>query len=170
VVRKAASGVFALTVAALIPFWVEKGTAPTGHWVLWVLYAVLLVSGAILLASYAPARYLPPVKVEVRWPARDSALKALKRRRKHLRGLLDGPAMREWDRETLRHSVEIEERDFGADLSRYAPQYGSRWHGLPRYSTATPPNSQAEFFEMRLAQAVRLLDEIIADMQTGTKP
>ena len=140
----------------------------------------MAVIGAVwYVASRRPvARRLPRVKMqrrsgawslEVRPPAsRDKALKALRERRKHLLALLDGPAAREWDSEALRHSVEVNERDFGEDLSRHAPQYGSRWHGLPRYST--PPNTQAEFFEMRLTQAVRLLDEIIEDLERGTKP
>jgi hypothetical protein len=109
--------------------------------------------------------------LEVRPPAsRNRALTALTAKRKQLRGLLDGPTVAGWPDDAFRHSVEVEEEDFGADLSRYAPQYGSRWHGLPRYASATPPDTYEEFFRMRLGQAVELLDEIIADLERGAKP
>jgi hypothetical protein len=42
--QKIAAAVFGLTCAALIPFWVVKGTEPSGHAALWVLYGVLAVS------------------------------------------------------------------------------------------------------------------------------
>jgi hypothetical protein len=40
-----AGGVFGVTLAALIPFWIIKGTQPTGDAVLTVLYGVLIASG-----------------------------------------------------------------------------------------------------------------------------
>jgi hypothetical protein len=167
--RKVAGSVFGLTLAALIPFWAVKGTEPAGHAALWLLYGVLLATGVVFVATYAPARYRPSVKVQVRWPSLgDRPLKALKARRKRLTGLLDSPDVAGRPDEAFRHSVEIEEDDFGADLSRYAPQYGSRWHGLPRYPAATPPQTYEAFFRMRLGQAVALLDEIIENMEKGS--
>lgn len=47
--QRLAGSVFGLTLAASIPFWIIKGTKPSGDAVLWILYGVLLVSGAIWL-------------------------------------------------------------------------------------------------------------------------
>jgi hypothetical protein len=42
-----AAGVFGVTLAALIPFWIVKGTEPAGHMVLWILYGALATSALI---------------------------------------------------------------------------------------------------------------------------
>lgn len=46
-IQRTASAVFALTLAALIPFLVVKGTEPSGHAVLWILCGVLIASALI---------------------------------------------------------------------------------------------------------------------------
>jgi hypothetical protein len=51
--RWLAGAVFAVVLAALIPFLVEKGVAPKGHAVLWILYAVLGVSLVVWLITTA---------------------------------------------------------------------------------------------------------------------
>ncbi len=50
-VRRTAAAVFGLTLAALIPFWIIKGTQPSGHAVLWALYGLLIASGLTWLVA-----------------------------------------------------------------------------------------------------------------------
>ena len=49
--RWLAGSVFGLAVAALVPFLIEKGTAPRGHAVLWLLYGAIAVSLVVWCAA-----------------------------------------------------------------------------------------------------------------------
>ena len=139
--------------------------AVLGQLSLWV-GAVFMAAGLVWLSLSARpvASRLPRVRVE--WPARrGNTVKHLKRRRKHLRRALSDPAANDWQDDAFRHAVEVHEDLIAADLARYAPQYAGRWIGQARYSIASPPESQREFFVMRLTQAVALLDDVIAQME-----
>lgn len=50
-VQLLAGGIFGVSIAALIPFVVEKGAEPKGHAVLWVLYGTLSISALVWLAA-----------------------------------------------------------------------------------------------------------------------
>jgi hypothetical protein len=62
--RQTVGAVFGVTFAALIPFWIVKGTQPSGHAVLWVLYGILLASGAIWIVTTFLLRRRSPRKQE----------------------------------------------------------------------------------------------------------
>lgn len=46
-----------LVLAVLIPFWVVKGTRPTGHAALWVLYGMLAASAVIWIGATLTLRW-----------------------------------------------------------------------------------------------------------------
>jgi hypothetical protein len=52
VAHRIAGGIFVLNLAAMVPFWVVKGTKPSGHAVLWVLYGVLIASAVIWVLTF----------------------------------------------------------------------------------------------------------------------
>jgi hypothetical protein len=57
IVRWLAGAVFGLSLAALVPFLVEKGAEPKGHAVSWVLYGLLGISAVAWLAATIAARF-----------------------------------------------------------------------------------------------------------------
>lgn len=59
-IRWLAGAVFGLALATLIPFLVEKGAAPKGHAVLWVLYGALALSAVVWLWATGLARHGSP--------------------------------------------------------------------------------------------------------------
>jgi hypothetical protein len=50
-VRRTAGAVFSVSLPFAITFWIVKGTQPSGHAVLWVLYGILIASGFIWLMT-----------------------------------------------------------------------------------------------------------------------
>lgn len=56
IVRRVAGWVFGVSVAGLIPFFVERNAEPKGHAVLWILYGALGISALIWLATSLAVR------------------------------------------------------------------------------------------------------------------